>query len=142
MIETFQQIVGILAIQKDSAKTKAKQGTHSDIKQSFSDFHSAFKAKMDGINNLMQPPTVQHKPESNFNGAGSTAFGRSRNNRTEISDNLMYSPSNTFVSFDEELMESKYNILVNTFKTGSPMVQKTIQFYPGKPGNHVSPRNL
>ena len=142
MIETFQQIVGILAIQKDTAKSKVKQGTHSDIKQSFLDFHSEFKAKMDGINNLMQTPAVQQKPGGNFNGAGSTAFGRSRNNRTEISDNLMYSPSNTFVSFDEELMESKYNILVNTFKAGSPMVQKVNQFYPGKPGSHISPRNL
>ena len=99
----------------DTSKAKALQ----DTQNIFSDYYNAINAKMGEVLPSPSQKFNSGQKSSRFNGKTSNYMGRSRHNRTEISDNLMYSPSNTAISFDNELMESRLNNLVHSLKFGS-----------------------
>ena len=104
MIETFQKIVGILTkSSKDSTKKHMR-----DIEKDFSDFYDNMDMKLHSIDCILKdnPTDENHKLAA----SGSHFMGRSHFNKTEVSDNLMYSPSNMF---DESLMASRFKNSIN-----------------------------
>jgi hypothetical protein len=108
MIATFQQIVGLLSVSSEQLKAnKSPVRKSQDIKNEFSNFYNMINAKLssNGPTNLKA---------SKMNGTASYlgVSRMSRHNKTEISDNLMYSPSN----FDEELLDSKYASAIRPYK--------------------------
>jgi len=120
MIETFENILSLLT-SKD--KNKKSSETSQVIKEGFSTFYKTLQTK---INDIHQPQRniPSGLQSSKFNLSSSNPFGASRHNRTEITDNLMYSPSNTRYSFDEELLESRHNFSIMPYKPISP-IQKS-----------------
>ena len=112
MIATFQQIVSILSVSSEQLKDKTPAPKPQEIKSEFSNFYNTINAKLSTIASTQQAPS--NLKASKMNGFASylAASRMSRHNKTEISDNLMYSPSN----FDDDLMDSKYASAIRPYK--------------------------
>ncbi len=112
MIATFQQIVSILSVSSEQLKDKSPAPKAQEIKSDFSNFYNTINAKLSTIASTTQQGTSNLKA-SKMNGFASylAASKMSRHNKTEISDNLMYSPS-----VDDDLMDSKYASAIRPFK--------------------------
>lgn len=113
MIATFQQIVSILSVSSEQLKDKSPVPKAQEIKSEFSNFYNTINAKLSTIASTTQQAPPSTFKASKMNGFASylAASKMSRHNKTEISDNLMYSPS-----VDDDLMDSKYASAIRPFK--------------------------
>ncbi len=118
LIDTFQQIVSVLATEKER-KSIDKKALHNQIKSDFKSFFDEMQNKIENIDSTPKNPAKVDLKASKFHLSSSNPFGNSRNNRTEITDNLVYSPSMLANSF-EDLMESKHKYSIKPFKESSP----------------------
>ena len=140
MIATFQQIVSLLSISSEQLKSKSPQRKNQDIKYDFSNFYKTLKAKLSTAPTQTQTQTQTNLRASKMNGFASYlgASRMSKLNKTEISDNLMYSPSN----FDDVMLDSKYASSIR------PYINKGASLFNGKASggnqflNSLSPKDL
>jgi len=112
MIATFQQIVSILSVSSEQLKDKNPAPKPQEIKSEFSNFYNTINAKLSTIASTQQAASTLKASKMNGFASYLAASKMSRHNKTEISDNLMYSPSN----FDDDLMDSKYASAIRPYK--------------------------
>jgi len=138
MIATFQQIVGLLCVSSEQPKAKSPQRKSQDIKGDFSNFYQLLNAKLSGVPSAQTQTNLRG---SKMNGTASYlgVSRMSRHNKTEISDNLMYSPSN----FDDDMLDSKYASSIRPY-----IMSKGASLFNGKASgsnqflNSLSPKDL
>lgn len=104
MIETFQEIIQLLASEKTSKKNRTEE-----IKEDFGSFFDEFRRRASEI--VIPGPVHINKDflDTLPTKVPNTTMGKSRHGRTELSDNLMYSPSIYESNFDG-LGDSKINV--------------------------------
>lgn len=103
MIETFQEIIKLLSSENNTKKNRSEE-----IREDFSSFFDEFKRRADEI--VIPGPVHINKDflDTMPSKVPNTTL-RTRHGRTELSDNLMYSPSIYESNFDG-LADSKINI--------------------------------
>lgn len=105
MIETFQEIIKLLANEKSTKSQKSEE-----IKEEFGNFFDEFRKRAQEI--VIPGPVFINKDflDTLPSKVPNTTMGRStKHGRTELSDNLMYSPS-IYESNFEGLGDSKINV--------------------------------
>ena len=106
MIEVLKEIIAKLT-NNNHPKQSSKM---EEIKSDFSEFYQNFNSRLDEIAN--------NKENSQSHANNITLSAKSKM-RTEVSENLLYSPSNFGNSFLGEFTDSKVNFNP-TIKMGSP----------------------
>jgi hypothetical protein len=103
MIETFQEIIKLLASENTSKKNRTEE-----IREDFGSFFEEFRRR---ANEIVIPGPVHVNKDflDTLPTRVPNTTMRTRNGRTELSDNLMYSPSIYESNFDG-LGDSKINI--------------------------------
>ncbi len=105
LIETFQSIIGKLA----SEKTVSHRQRSEEIKEDFSSFYGEFKRRTQEVmsGGLAPPKDIWDSLPMKFTQTVNPIGERSKHEKTDISDNLQYSPS-LMGSTYERFGESKY----------------------------------
>jgi hypothetical protein len=131
MIETFQEIIQLLANKQTSTTIKS-----DEIRNDFQNFYEEFNSRVDDIsrNNLIE--TIQKNEKGlTIETNTTTLFNKAKQLRIDVSDNFILSPSNVGTSFLENLVESKMNALNPTmtvetpFMRGAQIANQTLKAY-------------